>query len=133
MPATTRTPARTLVDARTTPVTITTLPPRPGPVPATAPLRVPAVRADRRPARAAAPVPSPARPTCPAVRVSVAVAAVLAAVAVAGLLAGQARAGLAPLAALGRAVLAVAVLAWLGCLLASTARVHCPGCRGARR
>jgi hypothetical protein len=130
MPTTTPTAARVLVDARTMPVTITTLPPRPGPVPVAAPLRVPAVRVDRR---AVEPVRPTARRTRPAVRAAAAAVAALTVVAAAGLLAGHARAGLAPLAALGRAVLAVAVLAGLGCLLASPARVHCPGCRGVRR
>jgi hypothetical protein len=134
MPTTTPTPARVLVDARTMPVTITTLSPRPGPVPVAAPLRVPAVRVDRRPARAVDTVPAPVgRRAAPVALGAALTVATLAAVAGAGLYAGHARLGLGLLAAVGRVAVVVAVVAAAGCLARSAGRGHCPGCPGVRR
>jgi hypothetical protein len=124
-------PARVLVDARTMPVTITTLPDRlPAPVRPTLPIG----RRTQLEPRRARPVTVPAvrSGSRPVVRAAVAIAA-LAVVAAAGLLAGHARLGLSLVAALGRVALGVVVVAGLAALLAGAARVHCPGCRGVRR
>jgi hypothetical protein len=127
-------PARTLIDARTAPIRITTLPPDvlPAPIRAAAPVPSGRVRlAEARPVRL---LPGPAARRRPrgAVRVAVTLAT-LAVVAGGGVLAGHARLGLSALASLAHVVVTVAVLVALAGLAAGAARVHCPGCRGVRR
>jgi hypothetical protein len=125
---------RVLIDARTAPVTITTLPPDRLPAPVREAPPAAGSRARLAQARPVRLLPGPSVRRGPRVTVRVAATlAVLAAVAVAGALAGHARLGLSALATLGRTAVAVAVLVGLGCLAAGAVRVHCPGCRGVRR
>jgi hypothetical protein len=127
-------PARTLIDARTTSIRITTLPPDVLPAPIREATSVPSARARLAEARPVRLLPAPAARRRPrgAVRVAVTLA-VLVVVAAGGAVAGHARLGLSALAPLAHVVVTVAVLVALAGLAASAARVHCPGCRGMRR
>jgi hypothetical protein len=124
-------PVRTLIDARTTSIRITTLPPDFLPAPIREATSVPSTRvrvAEARPVRL---LPGPAVRRRPRGAVRVAVAVLV--VAAAGVLAGHARLGLSAMAFLGRVAVAVAVLVALAWIAARVVRVHCPGCRGVRR